>query len=542
MTRGRRVFLVCRRLPELLLAFALLTAACGSDSGSQAADLGCLAIDADEDGWPACMDCDDGDPAVFPGADEIVGDGVDQDCSGSDATGGIGGGAGGAGGSPSGGPWVDADDDGWPAFADCDDDDPAVFPGAEEIPYDGIDQNCSGGDSDDLDKDGFRGGPGGDDCDDARADMHPGAIEVPLDGIDQNCDGSDLAGTDDFTAVPPATAVPGAGLALAAGTTSAGGPVVLAAWPDSREAPRQDIYARFVSASGSPVGEEFPIVVGGVAKSNVRIASKGDGYLVAWDDLSGVWAQRVTRDGALEGAALGIGSPGTSDPHPAWGGANWALIWKSPIEGLESRGVSTEGVRGDKQVVTGTPGTTISLAGGALGFLAVWDGPQLLGRRLDAVGAPVGDPFPVSSEGNVAAPRVGCDGSRYLVAFRRGAGTVSARAQFVGLDGTVASPATSVRLSVDSVSVTDLRVVPTNSGFFAAWNDGRHLSHVPSYGGVYGNLVRDEDDQVSWPGGAALHVDTTAALSDAVFVGTNVLAATRVGSVYGVVRWARSSL
>ena len=42
-------------------------------------------LDADLDGWtPFCGDCDDSDPDSFPGAEEICGDGIDQDCDGQD--------------------------------------------------------------------------------------------------------------------------------------------------------------------------------------------------------------------------------------------------------------------------------------------------------------------------------------------------------------------------------------------------------------------------------------------------------------------------
>ncbi len=99
-------------------------------------------------------------------------------------------GAAGANGNSAG---IDADGDGWPAFADCGDDDPSSFPAADEMAYDGIDQDCSGIDWADLDGDGFPDGDDGTDSDDALANVHPGRLEVALDGIDQDCDGSDLA-------------------------------------------------------------------------------------------------------------------------------------------------------------------------------------------------------------------------------------------------------------------------------------------------------------------------------------------------------------
>jgi hypothetical protein len=44
------------------------------------------ALDADGDHRPFCMDCKDTDPTVYPGAAEICGDGIDQDCDGIDFT------------------------------------------------------------------------------------------------------------------------------------------------------------------------------------------------------------------------------------------------------------------------------------------------------------------------------------------------------------------------------------------------------------------------------------------------------------------------
>ena len=108
-----------------------------------------------------------------------------------------------------GGPVIDADGDGFPIPADCDDTDPYTYPGAPEIPDGGTDQDCDGFElcAFDDDSDGFDGvredALGGCaipttelDCDDADASVYPGATEVPVDGIDQDCDGEEACWVD----------------------------------------------------------------------------------------------------------------------------------------------------------------------------------------------------------------------------------------------------------------------------------------------------------------------------------------------------------
>ncbi len=115
--------------------------------------------DDDEDGFAACAECDDLDAAVNPDADEVCNT-VDDDCDGTvdvDA--------------------VDAD----PWYADADGDgytDPATETFACETP------------------EGYAGASEADDCDDADPAAYPGGDEIPDDGIDQDCDGADLAGAD----------------------------------------------------------------------------------------------------------------------------------------------------------------------------------------------------------------------------------------------------------------------------------------------------------------------------------------------------------
>ena len=162
----------------------------GTIDEDDAVDAGTWYADSDGDGYgdpgsstAACeqptgfvadaTDCDDLEPGVNPDAEEIWYDGVDQDCDGASD--------------------YDQDGDGFDSEdhdgEDCDDLDLTINPDAEEYWYDGVDQDCDGASDYDQDGDGFDSESyGGDDCDDADASVYPGAPDDPYDGVINDCD------------------------------------------------------------------------------------------------------------------------------------------------------------------------------------------------------------------------------------------------------------------------------------------------------------------------------------------------------------------
>lgn len=209
--------------PDLASAPEWFSDVDGDGYGSASLGVSCV---APEGGIAEGGDCDEGNSAINPGAQEVC-DALDtdEDCDGR---------ADNADTSRSGeSDWYrDIDGDGHgdggvrqlcddtrttaATDDDCDDRDFAVYPGAVEVPADGVDQDCDGLEQCylDADDDHFRvesttlsadlecrgaGVTGADaelDCDDANPAVHAGAPELTGDGIDEDCYGGELCWGD----------------------------------------------------------------------------------------------------------------------------------------------------------------------------------------------------------------------------------------------------------------------------------------------------------------------------------------------------------
>ena len=163
-------------------------------------------------------DCDDTEATRYPGATEVVADGIDQDCDDGDICySDIDGDSVGISTSTIASSDLDCSGAGESPFdTDCDDGDANQYPGATEY-CSGEDDDCDGSvDEDDAadaqtwyhdsDSDGYgdaavivhqcylSSGYTGDatDCDDSDSSVHPGATEICSDGLDNDCDGAFL--------------------------------------------------------------------------------------------------------------------------------------------------------------------------------------------------------------------------------------------------------------------------------------------------------------------------------------------------------------
>jgi hypothetical protein len=290
----------------LALAWSVLGGCATHDGEADSA----AAVDADGDGFPASLDCDDGEPAVHPAATEVCND-RDDDCDGlvDDADPGLVGGL---------SLHRDADGDG---FGDasvqvtaCAEHDGAVIDGS--------------------------------DCDDARASVHPGAPES-CDGIDEDCNGfaddgcSDpVPGTLSLAAAPSWRGiVPDArtGASVTVGRDAATGTLHLALAAETYrgvDCATSRVYVHSAIPSGSePADHDAEAIIEGWEDSGCvgeQVDLSGDGDDDGYVDLLLRYGDALVYRGPLAGTRAGEAVDLRVDPDDA----ATAAAWLGDIDGI----------------------------------------------------------------------------------------------------------------------------------------------------------------------------------------------------------------
>jgi len=403
-----------------------------------------VVTDLDGDGYSPPLDCDEANPTIRPGANEYVGDLIDNDCDGlvdeEDS------------GAISNAADEDPDGDGFTNDVDCRDYNPSIHPGAPEIQDDGEDNDCDGlidildTPGIDLDGDGYTSDF---DCDEGNPHINFGAADNIADGIDNDCDGS----------IDEDIAIKLGGAAMSAGSSGGVGAPVMAKIDSDKTAlitqTAANLELRLIERPRK-VGAAVSIAPAGYYGEHFDAATRKDGFSVVWTSPSTktIRMERFDMTGAPVARFNGDEdfAVNSSVGNYAWAPAISAF---GPLNANRSLVVWQQAL----------PGNAV----------------KIMGQRLHSEGRLYGNEFEVSGGVTVnSAPDVArLKNGQAVVVWESGAGfdsTQQANIYARVIAGPTAEPAPIIIVADDAGSERDASVFALGSGFAVLWREGEQKS------------------------------------------------------------------
>ena len=280
----------------------------------------------------------------------------------------------------------------------------------------------------------------------------------------------------------------------------------LVVWMDYRNGGVVEIFGRWVTAAGSPVGADFIIGAAGSQKSFPRVTHDpvNQRFLVVWAQGVGtkthVYGRIIGGDGTFltnDFWIAGTSSCNRWAPQAAFDPVSqrYVVVFYGSCVGvttIRGRSIGADGSMPDPEFgVVAVMGENMHLPAIAYdpdqnGFLVVWEwesSHEIHGKLLDALGNTIKPPFPITAGAAVSGrPEVAYHplNARHLVVWQSGLGGASSNilGQLVGSDGTPQGASIVIADQTTSLLSPVVAFNPVCSGFLVAYDVQDAVYHI----------------------------------------------------------------
>lgn len=264
----------------------------------------------------------------------------------------------------------------------------------------------------------------------------------------------------------------------------------LAVWSDQRTAGTYKLFGNYLGAEGALIGDNFEIAIASGVIQRIDVASSGVGrFLIVWEErVSGISAVKacVVQDGSITmPIALSATSANQKNPSIATRGDGWIVVFDDTTgtaRGIFAVKILSSGtLDGTAYLLTSSTGneSSPSIAKGSDGYMVVFERQgattdrDVFAIRLNNAGDAIGIPFPVSMAiSNQTRPEISFDGVGYLVVWQdTRSGTADIYGQRISPGGTL-DGLEFVVCDADNAQQKP-KIISNRTNHLAVWEDSR---------------------------------------------------------------------